>query len=51
VETPHLNGKHVVFGEVVQGQEVVKQMGSVSLNSSGKTEGTITIDACGSIQG
>eukprot|EP00613_Pedinella_sp_CCMP2098_P077837 CAMPEP_0171937622 /NCGR_PEP_ID=MMETSP0993-20121228/34762_1 /TAXON_ID=483369 /ORGANISM="non described non described, Strain CCMP2098" /LENGTH=334 /DNA_ID=CAMNT_0012579005 /DNA_START=52 /DNA_END=1056 /DNA_ORIENTATION=+ len=27
--TPHLNGKHVVFGEVVSGMEVVRQMEAV----------------------
>ena len=24
VPTPHLNGKHTVFGEVIEGQEFVK---------------------------
>ena len=27
--TPHLNGKHTVFGKVVQGMEVVDKLGSV----------------------
>lgn len=26
VPTPHLNGKHVVFGEVIQGKSIIRQM-------------------------
>jgi peptidylprolyl isomerase len=32
---PHLNGKHVVFGQVVKGMKIVKEMESI-----GTTEGT-----------
>ncbi|KAE8342784.1 peptidyl-prolyl cis-trans isomerase A [Aspergillus arachidicola] len=49
VPTPHLNGKHVVFGEVVEGQDIVEQMESKSLNSAGHTVGTIVIAASGAV--
>ncbi|KAB8213405.1 cyclophilin-like domain-containing protein [Aspergillus novoparasiticus] len=49
VPTPHLNGKHVVFGEVVEGQDIVRQMESKSLNSAGHTDGTIVIAASGAV--
>jgi peptidyl-prolyl cis-trans isomerase A (cyclophilin A) len=29
VPTPHLNGKHTIFGEVVEGQEVVDEISNV----------------------
>jgi len=32
-ETPHLNNKHTVFGEVVMGQEVVDTIGEVEVTS------------------
>ena len=32
VPTPHLNGKHTVFGEVVQGQEYIKAIEEVGSN-------------------
>lgn len=49
VPTPHLDGKHVVFGEVVSGQEIIKKMESKSLNSAGKTDGTISIKSSGQL--
>src|SRR5947208_10611388 len=36
VPTPHLNGKHVVFGEVTDGTELVKKIESLG-SGSGKT--------------
>lgn len=47
--TPHLDGKHVVFGEVVSGQDIIQKMESKSLDRSGKTDGTIKIAASGTV--
>ncbi len=33
VETPHLDGKHVVFGEVIEGAEVVQAMEAVPVSA------------------
>merc|ERR1711981_1503785 len=48
VQCPWLDGKHVVFGRVVEGMEVVdaiERMGS----QSGRTRQTITISNCGEL--
>lgn len=49
VKTPHLDGKHVVFGEVADeaSKNIVRKMESKSLDQSGRTDGTITISASG----
>ena len=44
--TPHLDGKHVVFGEVLDGQEVVKAMEAVG-SPSGTPSSTVSIRDCG----
>lgn len=46
VVTDWLDGKHVVFGQVVDGMDVVKQMESVG-SSSGNTSSDVTIEDCG----
>ncbi|KAH8914027.1 cyclophilin [Atractiella rhizophila] len=48
VPTSWLDGKHVVFGEVVEGLDVVKKVESKG-SSSGKTSGTITIAQSGTV--
>ncbi|KAL4857842.1 Peptidyl-prolyl cis-trans isomerase [Chlorella vulgaris] len=45
VSTPWLDGKHVVFGNVVEGLDVVKKVESYG-SQSGKTKETITITDC-----
>eukprot|EP00047_Mylnosiga_fluctuans_P010789 m.17931 g.17931 ORF g.17931 m.17931 type:complete len:171 (+) comp3290_c0_seq1:47-559(+) len=47
-QTPWLDGKHVVFGMVVDGLEVVKQM-ELYGSAAGKTAKKILIDNCGQL--
>lgn len=46
VVTPWLDGKHVVFGEVAEGMEVVKQVEAVG-TESGRTRTKVTITSSG----
>ena len=51
VPTPHLDGKHVVFGRVLEGMDVVKKMESQGTNSRrGTPKSTITIVDCGEVK-
>jgi peptidylprolyl isomerase len=49
VPTPHLNGKHVVFGRVLEGMDVVKKV-ELQGSRSGATRTTITIADCGELK-
>lgn len=46
--TPWLDGKHVVFGRVLEGMEVIKALEAEG-NPDGSVKGTITISDCGQI--
>jgi peptidyl-prolyl isomerase F (cyclophilin D) len=48
VPCPWLDGKHVVFGSVVEGMDVVKQIESYG-SQSGKTSKSIIVENCGQL--
>ncbi|TKY67766.1 Peptidyl-prolyl cis-trans isomerase 1 [Spatholobus suberectus] len=47
-KTEWLDGKHVVFGQVVEGLNVVKQIETVG-SSSGKTSRPVVVADCGQL--
>ena len=53
VKTPHLDGKHVVFGEVAdeESKKIVQKMESKADRNrhDGRTIGTITIESSGQL--
>jgi cyclophilin family peptidyl-prolyl cis-trans isomerase len=46
--TPWLDGRHVVFGKVVEGMDVVKKMESLG-SESGKTKAKVVVADCGQL--
>lgn len=48
--TPWLDGKHVVFGEVLEGQDLVKAMEAQGSSGKGKPKTTVTIVDSGHIE-
>ena len=48
ISCPWLDGKHVVFGSVIEGMDVVKKI-EVFGASDGKTNATVLISDCGQL--
>lgn len=51
VPTPHLDDKHVVFGEVKSGKSIVRQIENMRTEGSDKPVKEVTIANCGEITG
>ena len=49
VKTNWLDGKHVVFGSVTEGMDVVTQIEAVGSKPSGKTSKVVVIENCGQL--
>ena len=50
-ETPHLDGKHVVFGEVLNGKSLIRKIENTPTDSGDKPHKDITITNCGQLTG
>jgi len=51
VPTPHLDGKHVVFGEVLAGKSIVRKIENLPTQGSDKPQKDVVIVDCGELTG
>ncbi|CAG8954395.1 hypothetical protein HYFRA_00006022 [Hymenoscyphus fraxineus] len=49
VPTPHLDGKHVVFGEVISGKSIIRKIESQPTQAGDKPNKDVTITDCGEL--
>lgn len=49
VKTDFLDGRHVVFGKVMEGMDVVDKMESVGSSPHGTTSKSVVIEDCGEL--
>lgn len=49
VPTPHLDGKHVVFGELIQGKSVVRQVENTAVGDQDRPVEDVVITDCGEL--
>ncbi|KAK3678897.1 peptidyl-prolyl cis-trans isomerase cpr6 [Recurvomyces mirabilis] len=49
VKTPHLDGKHVVFGEVISGKSVIREVENTKVGANDKPDSDCEITDCGEI--
>ena len=49
-DCPWLNGKHVVFGQVIKGMDVVKDVEAVETDGQDKPKINVVIENCGEIK-
>ncbi|KAG8736640.1 hypothetical protein FRC12_017521 [Ceratobasidium sp. 428] len=47
---PHLNGKHVVFGRVVSGLDIVKQISKLPVDEKARPLKPVVITSCGELE-
>lgn len=50
VPTPHLDGKHVVFGKVVEGMDIVTMLENTKTGASDKPVQECVISGCGMLE-
>ncbi|KAL8675906.1 MAG: hypothetical protein Q9186_007513 [Xanthomendoza sp. 1 TL-2023] len=51
VPTPHLDGKHVVFGEVLDGKGIIRKIENLKTQNDKPTVADVTIADCGQLSG